>query len=655
MLVRSTLLTILIIILPEITQAQDLSGSTLLTIGDNRTEAGEFIRMYKKSLDPGKSLNVDEYLTQYIQFKLKVADAISEGLDTTRSFRNELAGYRNQLAQNYLTDTKTRDELLRKEYQRSLTEINAWHILVALPRDPSPEDTLKAWKKATDIRERILKGESFEVVARGSSDDQSVKMNGGNLGYFTAFQMIMPFEDAAYTLKKGTLSKPVRSPYGYHIIKVTDIRPSNGRIQVAHIMKNAPPGTSEQASKKAEDEINMIYQKLKEGASFRELAGKYSDHTESATKGGVLNWFGAGEMIPEFAEAAFSLKDTGSYTRPFRTLYGWHIVKLLNRKPPGTFEESSSYLESRINQSYLTSLSKKNFVEGLKKEYKFKVSESAFNWFVNNTDTLLIQGLRELDRSSLPDGILYAFASQTVSNTEFADFVESHRTMVITRDSLVFIKTLLDASASDKLLSYENSSLEKKYPDFRYLMNEFHDGILLFNISNKKIWERVNNDSAGLYKYYENNKHNYLSNKQLEAKIYTLKIAGGEKTLSSAYKKYLGKPDQDKLLCEKFNRNNDTLLIIKEGVWNKGDDHEIDRLEWSAGKQEVKLYGFPSIILVKKVTDPLPLKFEEVQDKMMSGYQEYLEREWTGQLKNKYIVKIDSFVLDGVKKRLNNE
>ena len=335
---------------------------------------------------------------------LKVADAITLGYDSSKEFKTELSGYRNQLSQTYLTDTKTRENLLRKAYQRSLTDINAWHILIALGPDPSPADTLmEAWQKASDIRERIVKGESFEIVARGASDDPSVKMNGGNLGYFTVFQMIMPFEDAAYALKKGEISEPVRTPYGYHIIKVSDKRPSKGRIKVAHIMKAVPPGTGEAEAKQAEYEINNIYKMLQEGESFRELAKKYSDHKESAGKGGELEWFGTGEIISAFSEAAFSLRDTGSYTKPVHTIYGWHIIKLLDRKPPGTFEESKSYLESKINQSYLNSISKKSFVEKLKKEYKFQINPDAYNWFVQNTDTLIIQGMKKYDRINMPD------------------------------------------------------------------------------------------------------------------------------------------------------------------------------------------------------------------------------------------------------------
>jgi len=655
MKIRSSLLIIMIFLLPVVCQAQDLNNRILMTVGGSEVQSGEFIRMYKKSLEPEKSLDIDGYVQQYIVFKLKVADALKEGYDTTRAFRNELNGYRNQLAQSYLTDTQTKEKLLQKAYQRSLTEINAWHILVALPQEASPEDTLNAWEKASDIRERIIAGESFEQVARGTSDDKSVMVNGGNLGYFTVFQMIMPFEDAAYSLKKGAISMPVRTPSGYHIIKVTDKRPSKGRIKVAHIMKVAPPGIGEKEAKQAEDEINNIYKKLQEGTSFGELAKKYSDHKESSVIGGELNWFGAGEIISDFSEAAFSMVDTGKYTKPVKTIYGWHIIKLLDRKAPGSFEESRSFLESKINQSYLYSISKKSFVEKLKKEYNFRINQAAYKWFIENTDTLIIQGLKKYDRTSMPAGNLYSFANQYFTTREFANYIEKRGSMIVTNDSSIFIYRSLETRASDHIINYENTVLEKKYPEFRYLMKEFHDGILLFEISGKKVWNRVSDDSLGLQRYYEDHKNSYLTRSGINAKIYTLKSSKGEKLLSSAYKKYSRKPDTDDRLIEKFNKKNDTLLIIKESKWYKGDNPEIDNLQWIKGSQSFSKDGFPSIILINEVIDPVPFKFDEVQGEMMTGYQEYLEDEWIRQLKEKYSVKIDSLVLEEVKKKLNNE
>jgi peptidyl-prolyl cis-trans isomerase SurA len=655
MKIRSSLFITMIFLLPVVCQAQDLNSKILMTVGVNKTEAGEFIRMYKKSQEPGKTLDIDNYLQQYIIFKLKVADALKEGYDSTSAFRTELNGYRNQLAQNYLTDTQTKEKLVQKAYQRSLTEINAWHILVAVPQEATSEDTLKAWQKASDIRERIVKGESFEHVARGTSDDQSVKENGGNLGYFTVFQMIMPFEDAAYSLKKGAVSMPVRTPYGYHIIKVTDKRPSKGKIKVSHIMKASPPGTGEKEAKEAETEINEIYKKLQEGSRFSELAKQFSDDKNSAIKGGELDWFGAGEIISGFSEAAFSITDTGKYTKPIRTIYGWHIIKLLGRKSPGSLEESRSYLESRINQSYLNSISKKTFVDKLKKEYKFKIYDDACNWFIQNTDTLIIQGLKKYDRTSMPEGNLYTFANQRLTTKEFANYIEKRGSMIVTNDSSIFISRSLETRASDQIINYENSILEKKYPEFRYLMNEFHDGILLFEISGNKVWNKVTDDSIGLYQFYEDHKNSYLTRRGIDARIYTLKSPGEEKKLSSAYKKYSGKSDADKRLIEKFNRKNDSLLIIKEGTWYKGDNRELDNIQWVTGSTPFKMNGYPSIINIKKIIDPVPIKFEDVQGEIMTGYQDWLENEWVKQLKEKYNVKIDNLVLEEVRQKLKNE
>ncbi len=652
---RSILSFILLILTPVFCIAQEADEKVLMTVDGRKVEVGEFIRMYNKSLDPANKTNLNDYLEQFIAFKLKVADAIEQGYDTTKAYREELNGYRNQLAQSYLTDPDIKEKLLRKAYQRSLSEVKASHILVSCTPDALPEDTLKAYKKAIDIRERIVEGEAFEQVAKATSDDKSVLINNGNLGYFTVFQMITPFEEAAYTLKPGTVSMPVRTPYGYHIIKVSDKRPSQGKIKVAHIMKAAPPGSDEQTVRKAEKEINNIYTKLRNGESFRKLASEFSDHKESAANGGDLNWFGTGEIISDFSEAAFAIKDTGEYTKPVRSVYGFHIIKLLDRKAPGSFEESKSYLESKLNQSNLISLGKKSFIEKLKKEYNYRINSAVHAWFVNNTDTLIIRGISKYDRNVLPSGNIYSFDGQHLSARDFADYLENRGYMTITDNPGYYIDTSIESILSDDIMKYENSGLEKKYPDFRYLMNEFHDGILLFDISSKNVWNKVQEDTAGLQNYYNLNKNNYLSKKSIEAKIYTLKESGGAKRLASAYKKYSRKSGTDTKLKDKFNIKGDTLLTITEGKWFAGDDTEIDGIKWTAGVHHFIKKDFPSLLVINKVNEPEPLPFKEVQAEIISGYQDWLTEEWVKQLKKKYIVKIDNLVFDEVKKRLGNE
>jgi peptidyl-prolyl cis-trans isomerase SurA len=648
----SNLFLIFIFCLPTfISKAQELNSKVLLEVDGNKIQAGEFIRMYEKSFAQDNSLDVENYLKQYIIFKLKVTDAIRSGIDTTTAFKNELNGYRNQLAANYLTDDDVKGNLLKKAYQRYLTEVNAWHILVAMKQDASPADTLKAWKKATDIRERIIKGEPFESVARGTSDDKSVKTNGGNLGYFSVFQMIMPFEDAAYTLKLNSLSMPVRTPYGYHIIKVTDRRPSRGKIKVAHIMKVVPQSADDALEKKAETEITNIYEKLRKGESFSALARDFSDHKESAAKGGELEWFGAGDIISEFAEPAFALKDTGTYTKPVHTPYGWHIIKLLDKKAPGSFEETRSFLESRINQSYLNSLSRKSFVNKLKKVYKFKLNQDIYRWFVANSDSLVIRGLKKFDRSSLPQGMLYTFADQSYPASDFAGYLENKGTMVTTRDSSVFISKLFDMQVTDNLTGYENSLLESKYPDFRYLMNEFHDGMCLFEISGRKVWNRVSSDTSGLKVFYENNKTEWMSGKSFEGEIFTMKDISGSKALISAVKKYAGKPDMDDLIMKKLAKN-DSAILIKHGIWFEGDDAGLDKIEWKEGIWQADFNGNPAVVYIAKVIGPAPKKLKDIRGDVMTAYQKFLEDKWIEELNKKYSVTIAEPVLGEVKEKL---
>jgi len=650
-----SVLVIAFLLLSGISYAQDLNNKVLMTVAGKDITAGEFIRMYKKSFDEGGSKELDTYLNQFIIFKQKVADAIREGYDTTKAFKTELQGYRNQLAQNYLTDPEAKQKLLKQAYQRSLTEINAWHILIGCMAEASPDDTLKAWKKAMNVRERILKGESFEQVSRGTSDDPSVKINGGNLGYFTVFQMIMPFEDAAYNLKKGEISEPVRTPYGYHIIKVADRKPSGGKIKVAHIMKVVPPGSGQKEAKAAEDTIKSVYNKLAGGASFSELAARYSDDKASAAKGGELNWFGAGEYINEFSEGAFSLAKNGDFSKPVRTPLSWHIIKRIDKKAPGTFEETKPYLETKINESYLNSISKKSFIDKLKKEYHFSINAKNFNWFVANTDTLIIKGLSKYNHQGMPGGLIYTFANQQFTTKDFAGYIEKRGSMIVTDDPAYFISRSIETRVSDHIISYENSILGEKYPEFRYLMNEFHDGILLFEISGNKVWNKAQEDTAGLQQYYQSQKNNFMTRQGIEARIYILKKKDGMKSLAAAYKKYNRSADFEKLIVDKFISKKDTLLSVRKGKWYRGDDKGIDDLPWNKGYQESTMNGFSCIAVIDNIIEPRPLPFREVQGEMISGYQEYLESNWIKQLKEKYSVKIDNIVLEEIRKKLNNE
>jgi peptidyl-prolyl cis-trans isomerase SurA len=384
------------------------------------------------------------------------------------------------------------------------------------------------------------------------------------------------------------------------------------------------------------------------------MASKYSDHKESASRGGELNWFGTGEIISDFAEAAFKLKKDGDYSQPVRTVYGWHIIKRLERKGPGTYEEMRSWLESRINESYLNSISKKSFVEKLKKEYKYTLNNNIVSWFISNTDTMIIKGLSKYDRSNLPQGTIYTFANQQLTSGDFANYIEKRGSIINTNDPAIFISRSVETCLADQINSYENSNLEKKYPEFRYLMNEFHDGILLFELSGRKVWNKSQDDSTGLRKYYDENKGKFLTKEKIEGKIYILNRKGGMKKLVAAYDKYAGTPDADKKLTDKFNSRGDTLLRIKNGTWHRGDDKIIDGIKWEPGVYKTEYGEMPAIIVFTNLHPPEPMPFSEVRADMISGYQDWLEKEWIRQLKEKYPVKIDKIVFEEIRKKLTN-
>ncbi|MGB8491970.1 MAG: peptidylprolyl isomerase, partial [Bacteroidales bacterium] len=309
--------------------------------------------------------------------------------------------------------------------------------------------------------------------------------------------------------------------FGYHIIRVEDLRPSKGKIKVAHIMKAAPPGADDQTINKARAAIDSIYSRLKAGESFKTLAKNLSDHKESAARGGEMNWFGAGEIIPDFSEAAFSIRDTGEYTMPVRTVYGFHIIKLLDRKPPDTFDEAKPYLESKMNQSNINALGKKSLVDKLKKEYGFSVNQSVREWFIANTDSLIFRGKSNYISKNMPPHDIYSFAGRHFSAREFGAYLDEKGRMAAVSDPTGFIDKSVESSASEEIIKYEDSMLESKYPDFRYLMNEFHDGILLFDVSSKEVWNRVMDDSTGLQDYYQKNKINYLSRDSAAGRVYS--------------------------------------------------------------------------------------------------------------------------------------
>ena len=515
----------------------------IMTIGKSEVPYKEFKYVYGKNnsntSDANSEKSVREYVDLYVNFKLKVMDAEKEGLDTTNAFKKELEGYRKQLAKPYMTDKSVTEKLVKEAYERMTQEVNASHILIKCDAKADPKDTLAAYNKAMEIRKKILGGDAFEKLAKDKSDDPSAKYNDGNLGFFTAMQMVYPFEDVAFKTAKGAISEPIRTQFGYHIIKVLDRRPSQGQITVAHIMVRSNPGMPEEDSIAARKKIFDIYDRLKKNENFSSLALEFSDHTDSKTKGGVLPAFGTGTMVPSFENAAFALKDTNSFSMPFQTPFGWHIVKLKNRKMLESFEELKPSLETKVSKDSRSELNKSVLIARLKKENKLVENKPLIAYAASKADTNLPGAKWKYDMADKRlDETIITIKEKKYSLRDFFQYAEKKQQATKSKAPDYQMKLLYKDFADQAVLDYEESHLNEKYEDYKMLVKEYRDGILLFTLMDKKVWTKAIEDTSGLKSYHAENKNKYNWNERIKATIYS---ASNQKSLDNVKSKLASK------------------------------------------------------------------------------------------------------------------
>lgn len=484
--------------------AQYSPNDILLSIGNQKVTAGEFLQTYTKNNQaesaPGET--IENYFDLYTKFKLKVVAALDAKLDTLATFKNEFNGYRNQLAKNYLTDTETLDKLIKEAYFRTATEVNASHFMIALAENAAPSDTLAAYEKIMTIRKRLLNNESFEQLARELSEDPSAKTNKGNLGYFKALRLPYTFESAAYNTPIGQISQPVRTRFGYHLIKVNNKRSSAGEVKVAHIMIAAPANAPDSTKKEAKIRIDDIREQLNSGKSFDTLAIAMSDDRNSARNGGELPWFSAGEMVPEFEEAAFAMNRNGEISKPIKTNYGWHIIRLLDKKPIPTFESAQNDLKAKVLQSDRMAVVEKSFVSKLKKKNKWTVNRNNLTGLIV-ADTLAIPFVKPV--------VLLTIENKTYTSDDFAKYLASYSKTSAKEQLKLFIEDRFNDFVDKSMVDYENQNLEAKNPEFSQTVREYFDGLLLFEIMEREVWSKASRDSAGLENYFTSKKEKYNS------------------------------------------------------------------------------------------------------------------------------------------------
>jgi peptidyl-prolyl cis-trans isomerase SurA len=600
----------------------------ILRVGEQEVSKAEFEHIYKKNnnnlyLESDKKTPA-KYLDLFINFKLKVAEAMSLKMDTNKAFINELAGYREEIAAPYLTDVDYNEQFVQEMYRRMTHEVNASHILMLVDKSASPKREKEILDKITAIREEIINGLDFGKAAMKYSEDPSAKENKGDLGYFSAFMMVAPFEDAAFNTPTGEISMPVRSAYGYHLIRVNDVRKNRGEIQVAHIMKNIQKDATAEAKLKAKSEIDAIYQQLKAGADFAELAKKESDDKRSAVQGGKMPWFGAGRIVPEFSIASFALENTGDISKPIETKFGFHIIKKLDERTIAPYDELKAEIERKIKSDPARrSSSNKVFIDKLKNEYNFTENTNA---------KMVLESKNIQEGETLPDSTFFTIDNKTFGTAELQSYIE---TEAITKGSyLEFYDQWIDA----EIIKLENSKLENKYPEFRYLMNEYHDGILLFNISQVKIWDFASKDSVGLNQFYAKNKKTHLWKERFSGSIIKCKDTEVREKAENLFAEGLTIEE----VADHLNSDNE-VISFETGKWEEGKNNVVDFYVWNGHTPE-NFDSATTFIRGDKIK-PEPKLLDEARGLFISDYQNYLEEKWIKELHKKYNVKINKKLL----------
>jgi peptidyl-prolyl cis-trans isomerase SurA len=618
-------------------QSGDKSKSLpVFSVNKKEVSAEEFIYLYTKNNRDKKEEftkeKIEEYLTLLINFKLKVEEARQRGLDTTAAFVKEYNGYREELRKPYLPDSKMIDSLVKLTYNRMREEVKASHILLNLKPDASPADTAKVYNRIVELRNRIVKGEDFDALAAANSEEPNAKFSKGNLGYFSAMQMVFPFEHAAFSTPVGGVSKPVRTQFGYHIIKVYDRRPSRGEVEVAHIMLRTGEGFD---NDKAKNTAFDVFDQLQKGVNWNDLVKEYSQDPSSKENEGKLRPFGAGAMagVPEFELAAFSLKNPGDYSDPVQTQFGWHILKLINKIPLPPLSEMEGALKNRVSRDERAQISRQAIQDKMKKEFGFTENATVKAKILSIADSTLMKGKWKADRKLInPSDVLFSMKTKPYTVNEFLNFAEKNQKAgaQAPQKLLEQLYTRYVETIQGELLE---DQIKSKNPDYSYLLNEYYEGILLFEIMEKEVWNKASEDSVGQLKYYESHKADYSAQERVSASLYS----SSNKNAIQDLKAHLEKNDSVKV--KEFVAAQ--KIRSERGRYEKNDRPVLTKVTWSPGLYLTENNGLTYVVKIDSIVAPGVKTFDEARASIISDYQTFVEKQWITELKKKYPVKVN--------------
>ncbi len=635
-------------------------SKTLLSIDQTDYTFGEFMYVYNKNNGNDnlsvETKNLNEYLDLYVNFRLKVKEAEDRGMDTSAAFKNELAGYRTQLAKPYLTDKSIDEVILKEAYERLQWDMRASHILLTVPKDVSDNDSIAkvAYDKLIDIRNQIIDGKDFSAMAKKYSDDPSAKDkpagrnsnavsgNGGDLGYFTAFYMVYPFETAVYNTEVGEVSMPIRTQFGYHIVKVYDKIPELGKIEVKHI--NVKPKTNDlKADADAQAKIKEISEEIKSGKkTFEEAAMQYSDDKGSSAKGGLLPVFEVSRMVPEFISAISKL-DVGEMSVPVKTQYGWHLIKLVKTITLPEYEKYLPTLKTKVARDSRSNRSKEVAISKFKAEFSFKEYPKNIESFYSVIDSSIYTNKWTINKADGFSKILFKLERRKYTQQDFAVYVEDNQVMKHKGTIRYFTDKLYAQWVEKEVLAYKNSKLEEQYSDFRMLVQEYHDGILLFAISDEEIWGKAIKDTLGLETFYEANKSNYMWQERIDAIIYKCSTD----SIAEFVKKSLADNISVDSLFSIVNKNSALNLHYESNKYEAGSSDIIDQIKHEKGISNIVKVGSTYYVVdVKDIITSTNKSLDEARGIITADYQNELEKNWIIDLNKNHKVVIDKELLN---------
>lgn len=620
----------------------------VLEIGNQSFTLDEFEFVYDKNNQLSQSpLSPREYLDLFVNYKLKVAEAIRQGYDQKESFVKEFAFYRDELAKPYLTDKRAEDEVITEAYDHLKYEVDASHILIRFPQQaPSPADTLKAWQRIHELKEMITNGQPFETVAAQYSEDPSAKQNNGRLGYFSGFQMVYPFEAVAYQTPVGTMSDVVRTSFGYHLIKVHDKRLSGGEILVSHIMKMFPYNTPGPQEAKAKTTIDSIYGLIKQGADFEKLSRELSDDQQSAVNDGQMPWFSASRMVPEFAAPAFALKQNGEISAPIKTPFGWHIIKRIDHRGIAPLDSMKDEIAKRVASDERAFAGQKAVIARLKARDQFVSYPSNLTPIktllttANLTDSLFYASALKMKEP------MCAFSGKTLLQSDFIQMLQNQNWQVIGK-SESDLDAQFEQFCNARLLDNEKENLAKTKPEYRFLVSEYHDGLLIFEISQAEIWNKAAADSSGLTAFFDQRKSSYIKPVSWEGNIYYC----ADDAIYQTVKQTLG--DQKQAFTDSLFASLSIppqAVKVEKGKYIKGAHPLTDSLVWASNNTSVKFpKGYTQAWLVGQQHPETLYQLNEIRGQVLSDYQVEIEKQWIASLKNSFQPKVNYKVLKKMK------